>query len=99
MKKRLLTAAFSAILYTIVFSWFFFVPDSQRDPDVYYHSFLNIFIHMIIGVVPVFFLIGLPLSIFIDKVTEKFNTNSKWARYFVRLGLYSLTGLLSGVVI
>lgn len=99
MKKRLLTAALSAILFTIIFSWFLLVPISRREPNVYYTSFLNSFIHMIIVVIPVFFLLGLPLSILIDKVAEKFNKNSKWAHYFVRLGLYSLTGLLFGVII
>ena len=92
--KRFLTAALSAILFATIFSWFFFVPSSQREPNVYYSGFSETFTLVIIYAGPVFFLVGLPLSIFIDKLVAKFNKSLRWARYFFGLGLYSLAGIL-----
>ncbi|MFS0688992.1 hypothetical protein AB1K89_07100 [Sporosarcina sp. 179-K 8C2 HS] len=96
--KRFLTAALSAILFATIFSWYFFVPNSQREPNVYYSGFLETFSLAIIYAGPVFFLVGLPLSIFIDKLVAKFNKSLKWTRYFFGLGLYSLAGILFGIV-
>ncbi|NYF26141.1 arginine exporter protein ArgO [Sporosarcina sp. JAI121] len=98
MMKRFITAALSAVLFATIFSWFFFVPSSQREPNVYYSSFSETFTLVIIYAGPVFFLVGLPLSIFIDKLDAKFNKDLKWTRYFFGLGLYSLAGILFGVV-
>ena len=95
--KRFLTAALSAIFATI-FSWFFFVPNSQREPNVYYSGFSETFTLAIIYAGPVFFLVGLPFSIIIDKLVGKFNESLKWTRYFFGLGSYSLAGILFGVV-
>lgn len=47
---------------------------------------------------PVYLFVGLPLSIFIDKLIEKSNCTSNWARYFVGLGLYSLFGICVGFI-
>ena len=98
MMKRFITAALSAVLFAAIISWFFFVPSSQRELNVYYSDFLEMFTLAIIYAGPVFFLVGLPLSIFIDKLVAKFNKSLKWTRYFFGLGLYSLAGILFGVV-
>ena len=47
---------------------------------------------------PVYLFVGLPLSIFIDKLIEKSNCKSVWTRYFVGLGLYSLFGIFVGFI-
>lgn len=99
MKKRFLTTVVSATLFAIIFSWFLLVPVDQREPNVYYSSFLESFFITIILVIPVFILVGLPLSILIDKFVKKFIKNLNWASYLVGLGLYSLVSLLFGVVI
>ncbi|WP_066074648.1 hypothetical protein [Neobacillus soli] len=96
--KRLLTVALSVVLFATIFSWVSYVPSSQRESNAYYFGFLETFILVIIYAGPVYFLVGLPLSIFIDKLIEKSNRKSKWAKYFFGLGLYSLIGTLIGVI-
>ncbi|KAB2487459.1 hypothetical protein [Priestia endophytica] len=98
MAKRFLTAVLSVILFAIIFSCFSFVPSSQREPNVYYFGFLETFIFVIIYAGPIYLIIGVPLSIFIDKLIKKANNTLKWARYFIGLGLYSLAGILVGTL-
>lgn len=90
---RLLTVVLSVILFATIFSWLSYVPSSQREPNVYYFGFLETIIFVIIYSGPVYFLIGLPLSISIDKLIEKSNR----AKYLVGLGLYSLVGAIVGI--
>ena len=97
--KRFLTVVLSVVLFATIYSWFFYVPSSQREPNVYYFGFSETFIFVIIYAGPVYFLVGLPLSIFIDKLIGKTKRNSKWAMYFVGLGLYSLVGTLVGFIL
>ncbi|MCG7335067.1 hypothetical protein MHZ95_07235 [Sporosarcina sp. ACRSM] len=99
MRKRLLTAVLSVILFAIIFSWFFFVPSSQREPNVYYFGFSETFVFVILYAGPVYLLAGLPISILIDKLAAKFQRNSKWKRYFFGFGLYSLAGTLVGALL
>lgn len=99
MKKRFLTAAISAIFFAIMLSCFLLVPANQREPNVYDSSFLESFFITITLVMPVFILVGLPLSILIDKLVKKFIKNLSWASYLVGLGLYSLVSLFLGFVI
>ncbi|KAB2328080.1 hypothetical protein F7731_26055 [Cytobacillus depressus] len=96
--KRLVTVVLSVALFASIFSWIFYVPVSLREPNVYYSGFLETFIFVIIYAGPIYLLAGLPLSIFIDKLIEKSNRKSKWAKCFLGLGLYSLFGIFVGVI-
>ncbi|QGH35513.1 hypothetical protein GI584_16290 [Gracilibacillus salitolerans] len=98
MMTKFLTAALSVIIFATIFSWISYVPSSQREPNVYYFGFLETFAFVIIYAGPVYFLIGLPLSIFIDKLIKNSTGKTKWQKYFVGLGLYSLVGTLVGVI-
>lgn len=97
--KRLLTVVLSVVLFASIYSWFSYVPSSQREPNVYYFGFFETFMFVVIYAGPVYFLVGLPLSIYIDNLIAKTNSNSNWARYFVGLGLYSFTGTLVGIIV
>lgn len=70
------------------------MPSSQREENVYYFGFFSMFSLVIIYAGPVYLLVGLPLSIYIDKLIEVSKTKTKWAKYFIGLGLYSLVGML-----
>ncbi len=94
--KRLLTAALSAFLFTILFSWIFYEP--QIEPGVYHFGFSETFNILIIYVLPIYFLAGIPLSFFIDKLVPKLNKGTKLGHYFWGLGLYSLAGLIIGII-
>ncbi|RFB09443.1 hypothetical protein DZB84_24375 [Bacillus sp. HNG] len=98
MMKRLLTAVLSVVLFATMFSWISYVPSPQREPNVYYFGFFETFIFVIIYAGPIYFLVGLPLSTFIDKLIMKSSLKSKLAKYFAGLGLYSLFGILVGVI-
>ncbi|SFQ40054.1 hypothetical protein [Salibacterium halotolerans] len=93
--KKLSVAAGSSLIFAAIFaaigSWLSYVPNSQREPDIYYPTFFDEFRFALIFAGPVFFLIGIPLSIIIDR-----KGRSKPLRYFVLLGLYSVVGLLIG---
>ncbi|TDL32885.1 hypothetical protein E2R51_09480 [Jeotgalibacillus sp. S-D1] len=96
--KRLLAIAISVIIFATSYSWISYVPSSQREPNVYYFGFIETFIFVVIYAGPIYFLVGLPLSIFIDRLIAGVTRKSKWAKYFVGLGFYSLVGVLVGVI-
>ena len=98
MMKRFLTTALSLIIFATIFSWVSYVPSSQRESNVYYFGFLETFIFVIIYAGPVYLLVGIPLSIYINKLIKVFKRRSVWAKYFVGLGLYSIVGILVGVI-
>lgn len=94
--KRFLAALLSTILFATIFSWVSYVPSSQQEPNVYYFGFFEISVFVIIYTAPVYFLVGLPISILIDKLVVNVARDSKWTLYFIQLGLYSLAGVLVG---
>jgi len=96
--KRFLTVVLSIIIFATIFSWVSYVPSSQREPNVYYFGYSETFILGVIYSAPAYFLVGLPLSIFIDKLIEGSKRQTKWGKYFVGLGLYSLVGILVGFI-
>ncbi|MDX8046260.1 hypothetical protein SH601_09675 [Gracilibacillus sp. S3-1-1] len=95
---KFLTVVLSVIIFATVFSWISYVPSSQREPNVYYFVFLETFAFVVIYTGPVYFLVGLPLSIFIDKLIKKSTEKTRCPKYFIGLGLYSLVGSLVGVI-
>ena len=96
--KRFLTAVLSVVLFTTLFAWVSYTPSAQREPNVYYFGFLETSFFIVMYAGPVYFLVGIPFSIFIDELIKKTKRKSKWARYFVGLGLYSSVGALVGFI-
>ncbi|SES61824.1 hypothetical protein SAMN05216389_10142 [Oceanobacillus limi] len=97
--KRFVTALLATVVFAAIFSGFSYVPTSQREPNVYYFGFFETMVFVIIYASPVYFLVGLPSSILIDKIVIKVYGKSKWNRYFWRLGFYSLAGILISVIL
>ncbi|WP_156312255.1 hypothetical protein [Lysinibacillus contaminans] len=98
MMKRFLTALISVILFATILSWISYTPSSQREHNVYYFGFLETFMFVFFYAGPVYLLVGLPLSFFIDKLIGKTKSNSKLTRYSIGLGLYSFVGTLVGFI-
>ncbi|MYL60102.1 hypothetical protein GLW20_21545 [Virgibacillus halodenitrificans] len=96
--KRLLTTILAIIIFATLLSAISYVPSSQREPNVYYFGFLETFLIVVIYSGPVYFLVGLPASIFIDKLARRLGKHYGWKKYFIQLGLYSLAGVLAGFV-
>lgn len=99
MLKRFITVAISVILFAILLSWYSYVPSSQREANIYYFGFFETFIFVILYAGPIYFLVGLPLSILIDNLAGRFIITSKLLRYFISLGIYSLTGIVIGAIL
>ncbi|AIF45270.1 hypothetical protein [Virgibacillus sp. SK37] len=99
VKKRLLTTILAIIVFATLFSAISYVPSSQREPNVYYFGFLETFLFVVIYSGPVYFLVGLPASIIIDRLVRRLVKRYVWKKYFIQLGLYSLAGVLAGFVL
>ena len=96
--KRILIAFLSIVLFATLLAWVSYTPSVQREPNVYYFGFLETSFFVVLYAGPVYFLAGIPASIFIDKLIGKTKSNSRWKRYFVGLGLYSLVGAFVGFI-
>ena len=91
--KRFLSAVIAAILFAIIYSAISYAPESQREPNTYYFGFTETMAFVILYAGPIFFLIGIPLSIMIDKLME-----SKKSPYIKKFIFYSMAGLLIGAL-
>ncbi|MYL57568.1 hypothetical protein GLW20_08615 [Virgibacillus halodenitrificans] len=96
--KRLLTTILAIIVFATLFSAISYVPSSQREPNVYYFGFLETFLIVVLYSGPVYFLVGLPASIIIDRLARVLGKHYGWKKYFIQFGLYSLAGVLAGFV-
>ncbi|MBB4825953.1 hypothetical protein HNO89_003190 [Sporosarcina luteola] len=94
----LLTMALTVVIFSIAFSWVSYVPSSQREIGSSYSSFSGTFILVLVFAGPIYFIVGTPLSIFIDKLIRKSNRKSNWGKYFYGFILYSLSGAIVGVL-
>ncbi|RKL64719.1 hypothetical protein CR203_24810 [Salipaludibacillus neizhouensis] len=54
--NKFLSAVLAIILFSALYSWFGYVPISQREPNVYYFGFFETFVFVVIYAGPVFFL-------------------------------------------
>lgn len=91
--KRFLSAIIATILFAIVYSAISYAPESQREPNTYYFGFTETIVFVMLYAGPVFLLIGIPLSIMIDKSIE-----NKKSQYIKKLVFYSVAGLLIGAL-
>ncbi|MCE4051393.1 MULTISPECIES: hypothetical protein [Bacillaceae] len=87
--KRFLTATLSVVLFAILYSCVFYVPDFG-----FFWSIL--FASIFAG--PIYYLIGIPISLLIDIGMENIVIESKKAKYFLVLGMYSIAGIFAGVI-
>lgn len=97
--KRILTAAVSVVLFATIYAWIAYTPVSYREINTYYFGFFEIFLFAIIYAGPVYFLAGIPISKWIDSFVDNRGIKSKVAKYVAGLGLYSLAGVLVGIIL
>lgn len=98
MLKRILAVVVSSIIFALGVSLISFVPEEQREPDVYYMGISESFI--LIGYIVLIFytVVGIPVSWIIDKWRGRFSDHSIIKRYFAGMVLYSLAGILGGAI-
>ncbi|WP_153721808.1 hypothetical protein [Sporosarcina cascadiensis] len=94
--KRFTAAVLAAIVFAIIYSSISYIPDSQREANVYYFGFFETFAFVLLYSGPVFLVIGIPVSILIDNIIERTTLHSAKVRYLKKMVVYSVTGLLAG---
>ncbi|ARK20769.1 hypothetical protein [Sporosarcina ureae] len=91
--KRFISAIIAAIFFAIIYSAISYVPESQREPNTYYFGYAETMVFVMLYAGPIFLLIGIPLSIMIDKLMK-----NKKSQYVKKLVFYSVAGLLIGAL-
>ncbi|MEH6937532.1 hypothetical protein V7056_06690 [Bacillus sp. JJ664] len=98
MLKRIIVASVAAIIFSLIFSFLDYVPVSQRINGTYYFGFFETFIIILIYSSPIYFVAGIPLSIGIEYWHQKYSFNSKYTSYIVKVGMYSIVGMIVGAL-
>lgn len=88
IKKRFLTATLSVILFAIIYSCIFYTPEFD-----FFWSIL--FASIFAG--PIYYFIGIPISLLIDIGMKNIEIKSKKVKYHLSFGMYSIAGILAGV--
>lgn len=89
LKKRILIALLSAILFSLILSYISYTPLTEREPNSGYGSFGSFIWFYLLFSIPVYLFGAIPLSFFIDKHVEK---------ELVKLPLYVLGGFFVGII-
>jgi hypothetical protein len=95
--KRIAASILSSVILSGVFGLIEYVPESERDPNVLYFSFLGTFVVTFIYSLPVFFIVGIPTSMLIDWIMRKSRFHK--AKYLLELLLYTLFGTFFGILV
>lgn len=82
------------LLFRCFLHFFSYTPESKRSPDTYYFEVWETFIFGIIYVTPIYFLLGIPISIIIDNLLKR-RTKS----YLLRVVLYSFSSLIPFLIL
>lgn len=98
MLKRFLAVIISTIIVSLGLSLINYVPQGQREPDVYYFGIGEYFLFAAYIFFIFYVVIGLPFSWLMDKYRKRFRTKSALIQYFIGALLYSLVGLFLGTV-
>lgn len=88
LKRRIIIALLSAIIFSLVLSYISYTPIAEREPNSWYESFGSTLTLYLIFSVPAYLLGGIPISLYIDKFVEK---------EIIKLVLYLLGGFLVGI--
>jgi len=92
---RFLSFLASTVLFALIYAWIYM---TSYQLGGYSPRFSEGFIIAIFYAGAIYFIGGLPLSIFLDKLIKKYKTKASLLRYFAGLVLYSLAGILVGFV-
>lgn len=88
LKKRVIVALLSAIIFSIILSYISYTPISEREPNTWYESFGSLVTVYLLFSVPAYLLGGVPVSLFIDRYVKK---------GIIKLLFYLIAGFFVGV--
>lgn len=98
MLKRILALIISSIIFALSLSIFSYIPEEQREPDIYYMGILESFMFIVYVLLIFYTVIGIPVSWLIDKWRKRYSDSSVFKRYIIGIALYSLGGILGGAI-
>lgn len=88
LKRRIIIALFSAIIFSLILSYISYTPIAEREPNSLYESFGSTLTVCFIFSVPAYLLGGIPISLYIDKFVKK---------EIIKLVFHLLGGFLVGI--
>jgi hypothetical protein len=96
---KIISAVFSAIVFTLFVSWNIYTPVSERLSNVGYHSFIELFAFNFVPNFFVFIIFGAILSPVIESVIFK-KINLKGNKGLLKIVLtYILLGAICGIIV
>lgn len=98
MLKRILAVIISSITFALSLSLISYIPEEEREPNVYYMGISESFIFIVYILLIFYTVIGIPVSWIMDKWRKRYSNDSIVKRYFVGMILYSLAGILAGAI-
>ncbi|WP_301107660.1 hypothetical protein [Sporosarcina sp.] len=94
--RKFLAALCAAVVFAAIYSSISYVPVSRQESNVYYFGFFETFAFVLLYSGPVYFLLGIPLSIMIEKLAESSSTILNKRLYLKKLAYYAVAGLIVG---
>lgn len=88
LKRRIIVALLSAIIFSLFLSYISYTPVVEREPNSWYEAFGSTLILFLIFSLPAYLLGGIPVSLYIDKFVKN---------KMIKLLLYLLGGFLVGI--
>ncbi|MDX8362727.1 hypothetical protein [Cytobacillus sp. IB215316] len=96
MLQKFLVSVFSAIVISLILAIYSYTPQLERLSNSSYASFSGLVSLYLIYITPLLIIIGVPVSIIIEKINEIKLIRSTVDNYFYNIGLYTLAGGIVG---
>src|SRR5699024_1555915 len=92
--EKVIITIVSALLISLIWTYFNYTPVEIRESDVLYESYLGLFMIYLFIFLPVFLVYGTLLSFIIDLKVEKIRLDSLLLSYLIKVIAYALGGVV-----
>ena len=83
--RRFVVAIMAGLVFTLIMSWFNYTPVDQRIEHIYYYSYSSLVVGGLIYVMPIFLIIGIPVSVLLDLILFRSRVRNRIAGYLLSL--------------
>lgn len=98
MKGKFITAVCATFVFAILYSWYMYVPQAEREASTYYFGFWEVIIFVVIYAGPIYLIAGIPLSYGGDKILQRFGHSESWKRWLLGILVYAGLGALAALI-
>ena len=98
MVNKLLSALITSFFICMLLAYMEYTPMNERSGDTYYFSYFSLVTIYLFYAVPITFFLGIPFSFLIEFISGKLFVRSKVKKYFLSICLYSLAGVVTGLL-